>query len=81
MRAYLLVDTVTRTMWLAFGEDPVQAAETVAPLLADGNLDTERFSVSGMYDTNRPVNVGGWWPHFTNGPSQAHLTKFPGEQR
>lgn len=67
MRAYLLYDETG--LWLAFGEDAVSAAEGLVKIIG-GNQDTERFSVSGSWpvEAGTAINVGKFWPHFTNNP-------------
>lgn len=66
MRCYLLKDHKSDTLHLAFGADPVAAAESLIKAIG-GNPDVERFSVSGGYDCDpaKPIDVTKWWPHFT----------------
>ena len=68
MNAYLLNDPNGK-LWLAFGEDCVQAAEHLVKQIG-GNY--ERFSVGGSWEVNpdKPIDMSQLWPYFTNQPGR-----------
>ena len=73
MKAYILNDNKDGgLLWLAFGEDPVDAAQGLVDQLNDGNTDIERFSVCGSAPVTKqtPINLGKLWPFFTATPPE-----------
>lgn len=71
MRVYLLSDR--SGLYMAFGEDCVSAAKSLAARLGD-DANTERFSVSGSWaaESGTCINAGKFWPYFTADPPQRY---------
>lgn len=63
VRAFLLSDTESGKLYLAFGETCVDAAKKLGG-------DIERFSVGGTYEIDEPICVSDWWPYFTCNPGR-----------
>jgi hypothetical protein len=56
--------------YLSFGTDAVEAAK---PLAAKLGCSTEDFGVGGSWPITEPINMGQFWPYFTNSPSEKML--------
>lgn len=72
MKAYLLHDNSPGgRLHLAFGADPVAAAEALIAVIG-GDPDVNRFSVGGTYNVSpdSPIDVSRWWPYFTTDPDR-----------
>ena len=71
MNVYLLHRTNTGP-YLAFGENAVEAAESLCAVIGG---DTEDLSVSGSWKMGEVINLGKLWPFFTNNPQPYMIEK------
>jgi hypothetical protein len=62
MRAFVL-HTTAGDLYLAFGEDAVQAAATLPD-----SVPPESVGVGGSYHLDKPIDLRRLWPYFTCNP-------------
>jgi hypothetical protein len=74
MKIYLLYHS-NKGLHLAMGKDCVSAAKALSEKTGLSNVD--EWSVSGSWDAQEgsTINVGAFWPFFTNSPCESFTKK------